>query len=97
MKNLAFLLLLSLASCQSSHLQIAFNESSLAQRSSGVMIKEMATGKVLFEKNADQYFMPASNTKLLSTAKPRIPSFSGARGIFLTYIQVLKIRPCVIF
>ncbi|MFM2441463.1 MAG: hypothetical protein RL449_104 [Bacteroidota bacterium] len=81
MKNLAFLLLLSLASCQSSHLQIAFNESSLAQRSSGVMIKEMATGKVLFEKNADQYFMPASNTKLLTFLQAnrilgnQIPSF----------------------
>lgn len=81
MKNLAFLLLLALASCQSSHLQIAFNESSLAQRSSGVMIKEMATGKVLFEKNADQYFMPASNTKLLTFLQAnrilgnQIPSF----------------------
>jgi D-alanyl-D-alanine carboxypeptidase/D-alanyl-D-alanine-endopeptidase (penicillin-binding protein 4) len=81
MKNLAFLLLLALASCQSSHLQIAFNESNLAQRSSGVMIKEMATGKVLFEKNADQYFMPASNTKLLTFLQAnrilgnQIPSF----------------------
>ena len=64
MKNLACLFLLALASCQSSHLQIAFNESSLAQRASGVMIKDLSTGKVLFEKNADQYFMPASNMKL---------------------------------
>jgi len=64
MKNLAFLFLLALVSCQSSHLQIAYNESSLVQRASGVMIKDLATGKVLFEKNADQYFMPASNMKL---------------------------------
>ena len=81
MKNLAFLFLLALASCQSSHLQIAFNESSLAQRASGVMIKDLSTGKVLFEKNADQYFMPASNMKLLTFLQAnrilgdQIPSF----------------------
>jgi D-alanyl-D-alanine carboxypeptidase/D-alanyl-D-alanine-endopeptidase (penicillin-binding protein 4) len=81
MKNLAFLFLLALASCQSSHLQIAFDESSLAQRASGVMIKDLSTGKVLFEKNADQYFMPASNMKLLTFLQAnrilgnQIPSF----------------------
>jgi len=81
MKNLAFLFLLALASCQSSHLQIAFNESSLSQRASGVMIKDLATGKVLFEQNADHYFMPASNTKLLTFLQAnrilgnQIPSF----------------------
>jgi D-alanyl-D-alanine carboxypeptidase/D-alanyl-D-alanine-endopeptidase (penicillin-binding protein 4) len=81
MKNLAFLFMLALASCQSSHLQIAFTESSLAQRASGVMIKDLATGKVLFEKNADQYFMPASNMKLLTFLQAnrilgsQIPSF----------------------
>ena len=81
MKNLAFLFLLALASCQSSHLQIAFTESSLAQRASGVMIKDLSTGKVLFEKNADHYFMPASNMKLLTFLQAnrilgsQIPSF----------------------
>ncbi|MEY2941058.1 MAG: hypothetical protein RJA67_743 [Bacteroidota bacterium] len=81
MKNLAFLFMLALAGCQSSHLQIAFNESTLAQRASGVMIKDLATGKVLFEKNADQYFMPASNMKLLTFLQAnrmlgsQIPSF----------------------
>lgn len=81
MKNLAFLFLFALASCQSSHLQIAFTESSLAQRASGVMIKDLSTGKVLFEKNADQYFMPASNMKLLTFLEAnrilgsQIPSF----------------------
>ncbi|WP_395617001.1 D-alanyl-D-alanine carboxypeptidase [Aquirufa sp.] len=81
MKNLAFLFLLALVGCQSSHLQIAYNESSLAQRASGVMIKDLATGKVLFEKNADQYFMPASNMKLLTFLQAnrivgnKIPSF----------------------
>jgi D-alanyl-D-alanine carboxypeptidase/D-alanyl-D-alanine-endopeptidase (penicillin-binding protein 4) len=81
MKNLAFLFLLALVGCQSSHLQIAYNESSLAQRASGVIIKDLATGKVLFEKNADQYFMPASNMKLLTFLQAnrivgnQIPSF----------------------
>ena len=81
MKNLAFLFLFALASCQSSHLQIAFNESTLAQRASGVMIKDLSTGKVLFEKNADHYFMPASNMKLLTFLQAnrilgsQIPSF----------------------
>ncbi|MFM6942430.1 MAG: D-alanyl-D-alanine carboxypeptidase [Aquirufa sp.] len=81
MKNLAFLFMLALAGCQSSHLQIAFTESSLAQRASGVMIKDLASGKVLFEKNADQYFMPASNMKLLTFLQAnrilgsQIPSF----------------------
>jgi D-alanyl-D-alanine carboxypeptidase/D-alanyl-D-alanine-endopeptidase (penicillin-binding protein 4) len=81
MKNLAFLFMLALAGCQSSHLQNAFTESSLAQRSSGVMIKELATGKVLFEQNADHYFMPASNSKLLTFLQAnrflgnQIPSF----------------------
>ena len=81
MKNLAFLFMLALASCQSSHLQIAFTESSLAQRASGVMIKDLSSGKVLFEKNADQYFMPASNMKLLTFLEAnrilgsQIPSF----------------------
>jgi D-alanyl-D-alanine carboxypeptidase/D-alanyl-D-alanine-endopeptidase (penicillin-binding protein 4) len=81
MKNLAFLFLFALAGCQSSHLQIAFNESSLAQRASGVMIKDLSTGKVLFEKNADHYFMPASNMKLLTFLEAnrilgsQIPSF----------------------
>ena len=81
MKNLAFLFMLALAGCQSSHLQIAFNESSLAKRASGVMIKDLGTGKVIFEQNADQYFMPASNAKLLTFLQSnrilgnQIPSF----------------------
>jgi D-alanyl-D-alanine carboxypeptidase/D-alanyl-D-alanine-endopeptidase (penicillin-binding protein 4) len=73
--------MLALAGCQSSHLQIAFNESSLAKRASGVMIKDLGTGKVIFEQNADQYFMPASNAKLLTFLQSnrilgnQIPSF----------------------
>jgi D-alanyl-D-alanine carboxypeptidase/D-alanyl-D-alanine-endopeptidase (penicillin-binding protein 4) len=45
------------------------------------MIKDLSTGKVLFEKNADHYFMPASNMKLLTFLQAnrilgsQIPSF----------------------
>jgi len=34
----------------------------------GVLIVEAKTGQVLFEQNADRYFVPASNMKLLTTA-----------------------------
>lgn len=34
----------------------------------GVLIADAATGAVLFEQNADRYFVPASNMKLFTTA-----------------------------
>jgi D-alanyl-D-alanine carboxypeptidase/D-alanyl-D-alanine-endopeptidase (penicillin-binding protein 4) len=34
----------------------------------GLLIADASTGQVLFEKNADRYFVPASNMKLLTTA-----------------------------
>lgn len=34
----------------------------------GILVTDAATGKVLFERNADNYFMPASNAKLFTTA-----------------------------
>jgi serine-type D-Ala-D-Ala carboxypeptidase/endopeptidase (penicillin-binding protein 4) len=34
----------------------------------GLLVIDAATGETLFEKNADKYFVPASNMKLLTTA-----------------------------
>ena len=34
----------------------------------GVLVVDAATGEVLYERNADSYFTPASNTKLYTTA-----------------------------
>jgi len=34
----------------------------------GLLVVDAATGEILFEKNADKYFVPASNMKLLTTA-----------------------------
>jgi serine-type D-Ala-D-Ala carboxypeptidase/endopeptidase (penicillin-binding protein 4) len=34
----------------------------------GMLVVDAATGETLYEKNADKYFVPASNMKLLSTA-----------------------------
>jgi serine-type D-Ala-D-Ala carboxypeptidase/endopeptidase (penicillin-binding protein 4) len=34
----------------------------------GILIVDAATGETLYEKNADSYFVPASNMKLLTTA-----------------------------
>jgi D-alanyl-D-alanine carboxypeptidase/D-alanyl-D-alanine-endopeptidase (penicillin-binding protein 4) len=34
----------------------------------GILVADAASGQVLFERNADQYFVPASNMKLFTTA-----------------------------
>ncbi len=34
----------------------------------GLLVLDAATGEILYEKNADKYFVPASNMKLLTTA-----------------------------
>lgn len=72
----AFLGLFAQFSCQtivprkslaSFPLEIAIDTSSILQNShSGILIKEVETGKVVYEKNAYKNFIPASNTKILS-------------------------------
>jgi D-alanyl-D-alanine carboxypeptidase/D-alanyl-D-alanine-endopeptidase (penicillin-binding protein 4) len=44
----------------------AFKKGQLDEQSTGVLIQEAASGKVVFQQHADQYFMPASNVKLLT-------------------------------
>src|SRR5580704_4304742 len=34
----------------------------------GIQVVDLATGKTLYELNADRFFVPASNTKLFTTA-----------------------------
>src|SRR5215813_13233441 len=42
----------------------------------GLLIADAKTGEVLFEQNADRYFVPASNMKLFTTALARLgPDF----------------------
>jgi len=40
----------------------------LARTSWGLLVRERATGRVLYQRNARQHFIPASNTKLVVTA-----------------------------
>ncbi len=44
----------------------SFQKSSLAHQASGLIIQELETKKVIFSHQADHFFMPASNTKLLT-------------------------------
>ncbi|HEX7365958.1 MAG TPA: D-alanyl-D-alanine carboxypeptidase [Pelobium sp.] len=69
------LLLFVLASCSvqkakpSAYQNIADlinNSAVLKQHHVGFMLKEVGDNAVLFQKNADKYFIPASNTKLLT-------------------------------
>ncbi len=42
----------------------------------GILVQDAKTGKVLYKRNADRYFMPASNEKLF-TAFAALESFSA--------------------
>jgi len=53
-------------SCTRVQFQKAVRQSGLNQMYSGILVEDLETGKVLFEKNASHYFMPASNLKLLT-------------------------------
>ncbi len=57
-------LLAFLSSCTSLRVKKAFHSTDLPKQSSGVFIQELATDKVIFAHQENQYFMPASNMKL---------------------------------
>ncbi len=65
-KYLSFLGLVLLLSCSSARLNKAIKNSRLDQIHTGIMIEDLNTGKVLYAKNENQFFMPASNMKLLT-------------------------------
>ena len=64
-----FVVLISIGlffSCSGVRMNKTVRQTGLAQIHSGIMIEDLQTGKVLYEKNAGQFFMPASNLKLLT-------------------------------
>jgi len=75
-------LLINLFSCTQVHWSKTFQKSPLSKQSSGLVIEELNTGKVVFSHQADQFFMPASNVKLAtylmahSFLGDSIPSFA---------------------
>lgn len=40
----------------------------ISEEDVGIYIKSLSSGKVIYEKNADRFFIPASNQKILTTA-----------------------------
>lgn len=69
---LATLLLLALASAAqplASRIQRAIDRKPESKRSNwGIRVVSLKTGRTLYQRNAEKYFTPASNTKLYSTA-----------------------------
>jgi D-alanyl-D-alanine carboxypeptidase/D-alanyl-D-alanine-endopeptidase (penicillin-binding protein 4) len=53
-------------SCTRTNWHRAFTHSSLSALASGIYIEELESKKVVFEHHSDHFFMPASNTKLLT-------------------------------
>ncbi|MBA4317819.1 MAG: D-alanyl-D-alanine carboxypeptidase/D-alanyl-D-alanine-endopeptidase [Flavobacterium sp.] len=49
-------------------LEETFNDPNFSNGNWGVMIKSLKTGEILYKKNADKLFIPASNQKLFTTA-----------------------------
>ena len=73
MKRLAALLLVCAAALPAADLALRIRQrilSSPAARSAfwGILIVDQASGKSIFEMNAGRFFVPASNTKLFTTA-----------------------------
>ncbi|HPN39814.1 MAG TPA: D-alanyl-D-alanine carboxypeptidase, partial [Melioribacteraceae bacterium] len=50
------------------HLDDIFNDSNFLGATWGVFIKSLKTGEILYKRNADKFFIPASNIKLFTTA-----------------------------
>jgi len=75
-------ILINLFSCTQVHWSKTFQKSPLSKQSSGLLIQELNTGKVVFSHRADQFFMPASNAKLATFLMAKsflgdsIPSFA---------------------
>jgi D-alanyl-D-alanine carboxypeptidase/D-alanyl-D-alanine-endopeptidase (penicillin-binding protein 4) len=75
-------ILTNLFSCTQIHWSKTFQKSPLSKQSSGLVIEELNSGKVVFSHQADQFFMPASNVKLAtflmahSFLGDSIPSFA---------------------
>lgn len=57
---------LLLGSCTQQKMLKTLSETGLSKAYSGIFIEELSTGKKLLDYNANQYFMPASNVKLLT-------------------------------
>lgn len=77
-----FLLLVGvLTSCTRAKLNRAMRASKLDQVHAGVAIADLETGKLLFEKQSNRFFMPASNMKLFTfwqanrVLKDKTPSY----------------------
>ncbi len=68
MKRLAYLTLIGLiaTSCTTIRVRKAFQAGALPSQASGVLIQELESQKVVFQHQADQFFMPASNAKLVT-------------------------------
>lgn len=60
-------------------------QSPLARAHWGIHVVELGTGRVLYSQNADQFFIPASNTKLFTTAA--VLSAAGPDYRFRTTIE----------
>ncbi|MEY4384258.1 MAG: hypothetical protein RI995_1800 [Bacteroidota bacterium] len=60
------MILLTLASCTRMQLNKAVVASGLDEIHAGIQIEELGSRKVIFSKNAEHFFMPASNMKLLT-------------------------------
>lgn len=78
----ALALLISIFSCTNVRWTQSFQKSPLSKQSSGILIQELATNKIVFSHKADQFFMPASNAKLATFLMAKtylgdsIPSFA---------------------